>query len=195
VHVNDVPALQNVGAVSTVVTSSAGLPILVERTMRWDRTGYGASGDHATDGLRSKWYFAEGSQGFFFTYILLANPNSMATDCRITFLREGGLPPFIVTRTLPPFSRTTLDVGSIPEIVNSSFGSVVEFLQAPGAAERSMYWGLSPLWIGGHESAGVNLPSPQWFLAEGATGPFFETFVLVANPNDQAVNVDITYLP
>jgi hypothetical protein len=195
IHVNDVPALANVGAVSTVVTSSAGLPILIERTMRWDRTGYGASGDHATDGLRSKWYFAEGSQGFFFTYILLANPNATATDCRITFLREGGLPPVVITRNLPAFSRTTLDVGSVPEIVNSSFGSTVEFLQAPGAAERSMYWGLSPLWIGGHESAGVNLPSPQWFLAEGATGPFFETFVLVANPNDQAVNVNITYLP
>ena len=41
----------------------------------------------------------------------------------------------------------------------------------------------SPLWIGGHESAGVTAPSRDWFLAEGATGPFFETFVLFANPN------------
>jgi hypothetical protein len=194
IRVDDVPGLENVGAVSSVVTSPAGLPVLVERTMRWDSTGYGASGDHASDGLRSKWFFAEGSQGFFFTYFLLANPNAIATDAKITFLREG-VAPLEITRHLDPFSRFTLDAGSVPEIQNSSFGAIVEFLQAPGAAERSMYFGTQPLFLGGHESAGVNLPSPQWFLAEGATGPFFETFILVANPNDQSVDVDITYLP
>ena len=34
----------------------------------------------------------------------------------------------------------------------------------------------------GHESAGVTAPATQWFLAEGATGAFFDLFVLVANP-------------
>ena len=34
----------------------------------------------------------------------------------------------------------------------------------------------------GHESAGVTTPSTQWFLAEGATGDFFDLFVLIANP-------------
>jgi len=194
VRVDDVAGLENVGAVSTIVTSPAGLPVLVERTMRWDSTGYGASGDHASDGARFKWYFAEGSQGFFFTYILLANPNPVASHAKVTFLREG-LAPVEVIKDLPANSRVTLDVGSVTEIVNSSFGAIVEFQEAPGVAERSMYWGLAPLWVGGHESAGVNLPSPQWFLAEGATGPFFETFVLVANPNDQPTTVDITYLP
>jgi hypothetical protein len=32
-------------------------------------------------------------------------------------------------------------------------------------------------------------------VAEGATGTFFTTFILVANPGDTAANVDITYLP
>ena len=45
---------------------------------------------------------------------------------------------------------------------------------APIIAERAMYFGASPLWKGGHESAGVTAPSRSWFLAEGATG---ETFV------------------
>jgi hypothetical protein len=193
--VDNVPGLENEGEISTVVTSSAGLPLLVERTMRWDSTGYGASGDHAVDGTRSKWYFAEGSQGFFHTYILLANPNAVVNKARVTFLREFGNPPVVVERDLPANSRVTLDVGAVPEVNNQSFGAIVEFLNAPGAAERSMYFGLSPLFLGGHESAGVTLPSPEWFLAEGATGPFFETFVLVANPNDEATNVDITYLP
>jgi hypothetical protein len=41
-----------------------------------------------------------------------------------------------------------------------------------------------PLFNGGHESAGVTAPSTNWFLAEGATGSFFETFLLLANPGD-----------
>ena len=48
---------------------------------------------------------------------------------------------------------------------------------------------------GGHESAGVNELSTSWFLAEGATGPFFETFVLLANPNDTPADVTLRFLP
>ena len=51
------------------------------------------------------------------------------------------------------------------------------------------------IWIGGHESAGVTEPSHEWYLAEGATGSFFTTFVLLANPNTAPANVDITYFP
>ena len=58
-----------------------------------------------------------------------------------------------------------------------------------------MYFGDNPLWKAGHESAGVTAPSPTWFLAEGATGPFFETFVLLANPGDQPANATVTFLP
>ena len=38
------------------------------------------------------------------------------------------------------------------------------------------------LWTGGHASAGVTSLASRWFLAEGATGSFFDTFVLVGNP-------------
>ena len=65
----------------------------------------------------------------------------------------------------------------------------------PGVAERSMYFGADPLWKAGHESAGVSAPSSTWFLAEGATGAYFETFLLMANPNDQAADVTVTFLP
>ena len=34
----------------------------------------------------------------------------------------------------------------------------------------------------GHESAGVTAPATEWFLAEGATGSFFDLFVLIENP-------------
>ena len=37
----------------------------------------------------------------------------------------------------------------------------------------------------GHESAGVTAPATEWFLAEGATGPYFDLFVLIANPGQR----------
>jgi hypothetical protein len=77
--------------------------------------------------------------------------------------------------------------------VNRSFGMVVTFTQ-PGLAERAMYFGMDPLWRGGHASAGVTAPSETAFIAEGATGPFFETFILIANPQPTDVNVTLTFL-
>ena len=46
----------------------------------------------------------------------------------------------------------------------------------------------------GHNSAGVTAPAPDWFLAEGATGSFFDLFILVANPNETDAVVRATYL-
>ena len=62
--------------------------------------------------------------------------------------------------------------------VNQSFGIDITSAQ-PIIAERAMYLPGARLFEGGHESAGVNETSKQWFLAEGATGSFFECFVLL----------------
>ena len=188
---NDVAAL-DVNEFSTVVTSTSGLPLVVERTMTWDRAqGYGAHTEHASDGPSTTWYFAEGSQGFFSTYLLLANPNATSSVATVEYLIEGGTP---VTRTydVAALSRRTIDAGADPELVNRSFGMVVTFSQ-PGLAERSMYFGTDPLWKGGHAAAGTTAPSTSAYVAEGATGPFFETYVLIANPNASAVDVNLTF--
>ncbi len=59
-----------------------------------------------------------------------------------------------------------------------------------------MYFGprRAVIWSGGTESAGVTAPSTKWFLAEGATGSFFTTFVLMSNPNNAPANVTLQYL-
>jgi hypothetical protein len=192
INVETIPGLEG-AEVSTIVTASAATPIVVERTMRWDSTGYGAHTDKASPSTSTKWYFAEGSQGFFFTYLLLANPQNQGNQATVTYLRENA---GAVTRTytLAPFERFTVDIGADSALVDQSFGMEVTFLQ-PGIAERAMYFGLNPLWVGGHESVGVTLPSRNWFLAEGATGSFFETFVLFANPTATAADVSVRYLP
>jgi hypothetical protein len=192
VSVDAIPGLEG-AEVSTVVTAPASTPIVVERTMRWNDTGYGAHTDKASPSTSTKWYFAEGSQGFFFTYLLLANPHNAANQVSVTYLRES-VGPITRQYTLDPLERFTVDLGADADLVNQSFGMEVTFT-LPGIAERAMYFGLSPLWIGGHESMGVTLPSRNWFLAEGATGTFFETFVLLANPSATAASATVRYLP
>jgi hypothetical protein len=46
----------------------------------------------------------------------------------------------------------------------------------------------------GHQSAGVSAPATEWFLAEGATGPYFDLFVLIANPTSTDADVEATFL-
>jgi hypothetical protein len=110
----------------------------------------------------------------------------------VQYLREGEA-PLVRTYGVAPTSRLTVDAGADPELANRSFGMIVTFTK-PGGAERAMYFGDAPLFNGGHDSAGATAPSTTWFLAEGATGPFFETFILLANPGDVDATATLTYL-
>jgi hypothetical protein len=88
-----------------------------------------------------------------------------------------------------------VQAGDVSELMNRSFGALVVFDQ-PAVSERAMYFGVTPLlWTGGHDSVGATAPSPTWFLAEGATGSFFDTFLLLANPNADDVMATLTYFP
>jgi hypothetical protein len=178
-------------AVSTVVRSLAGLPLAIERTMIWDERGYGGHGGTAA-APAPRWLFAEGSQGYFNTFILLANAGSVESAVTMNFLLEGG---GVVTHgiAVPPGTRRTIFAGDIPGLVNQSFGLDITATE-PILAERAMYLPGARLFEGGHGAAGVNRPERNWFLAEGATGSFFETFVLIGNPNGEVANVTLTYL-
>ena len=167
--VNDISGLEG-AAISSVVTSANALPLAVERTMRWDATGYGAHSEKAAAGARHEWLFAEGSQGFFDTYLLLANPQAVANVATVSFLIEGGS-PVVRTYTLAATSRTTVYTGLIAELIDRSFGITVTFAE-PGVAERSMYFGTtsSRLWNGGHESAGATAASSVLVPGRGRGG-------------------------
>jgi subtilisin-like proprotein convertase family protein len=180
-------------AVSTIVHSTNAVPLAVERTMSWDARGYGGHGGGAVS-PNTRWLFAEGSQGFFDTYVLLANDGNSQSAVNLDFLLEGG---GVISHgvNVPAHSRRTVYAGEIAALVNQSFGIDITASQ-PIVAERSMYFphGGARVFEGGHESAGVNEAGRFWLLAEGATGPYFECFVLMSNPNPNPANVTLTYL-
>lgn len=190
IRVNDVPGIGPT-AVSTRVSSPNRAQLLVERTMFWDRRHYGGHTEVAGSEPGTRWYFAEGSQGFFDTYVLLTNANPAPASVTVRFLVEGGS-PVVKSYTVPGTARFNVFAGSEPELRNTSFSIVVESDQ-PISAERAMYFG-GRLFEGGHASAGIAQPSRNWFLAEGATGTYFDTFVLLGNPTDTAATVSLRFL-
>jgi hypothetical protein len=191
IPIDSVAGLEAFSGISSIVTSSSGAPLIVERSMFWDATSYGSHGSAAGEGAGTQFLFSEGSQGFFDTFLLLANASeTTAANVTVQFLPELGL---VVTRTyqVPPNTRLTVYAGGIPEIVNTSFSTRVQS-DLPIVAERAMYFG-SPLFSGGHNSIGVPLPATRWFFGEGATGSFFNTFFLLGNTSSRAANVEMTY--
>jgi hypothetical protein len=179
---------------STLVESDRAL--VVDRTMSWDGSGYGSHAETAVNAPAPTWYLAEGSTaGPFSLFYLLQNPNPVPATATITFLRPAGSAPVVRSYTLPPNSRTTVPVdNAAPELASTDVSGVIAASQ-PIIVERAMYLDRpGQPFAAGHESAGVTATSNSWFLAEGATGAFFEMFVLIANPNGTASNVSVDYL-
>ena len=122
---------------------------------------------------------------------------------RVRYLRPVG-PPLEKTYTLAPRSRTNIWVdhelfgdASTPDLAASDVSAVIETIDGTSGiiVERAMYFTPGGLTFqAGHESAGVTEPATRWYLAEGATGPFFDLFLLIANPTTQEADVNVTYL-
>jgi hypothetical protein len=183
-----------------VVHATGAQPLIVERTMQWEATHFGGHGGTAVEGARTRWLFAEGSQGFFDTFVLLANATLTPANVTLTFLTEFE-GPVVVQRVVGPQAR--LNVWALEEaaLVGRSFSIVVE-ADVPIIAERAMYFPSLAVadpsgrraFEGGHAAAGVTEPATSWFHAEGATGTFFDTYILVGNANAVPANVTFTWL-
>ena len=193
VSVDQIPGLESTAA-SVKVVSDQGLPLVVERSMFWDASYYGGHTANAVDQPETRWTFAEGFQGFFDTYILIANAEATPTTATLTFLREGA-PPVVVSVPVGAFARKTVYAGNYPELRDRAFGIVVEATQ-PVIAERAMYFSSWPgrLWAGGHANTGIVTPSRSWFHPEGATGTYFSTFILLSNPQTTPAQVTLRFL-
>jgi hypothetical protein len=188
---DDVPELNGASFAAVV---SAPTTVVSERTMRWRLGGAdGASGAKALRAPSTTWYLAEGNAGFFDTYVLLANPSATPTTATVDFLLDGG---GVIRRqyALGGNARFTIWTNQIPELAFRSFATTVTAPQAI-LVERAMYFrGPHGAFEGGHASAAVPVGARDWFLAEGSTGAWFETFVLISNPNATPVNATIRYL-
>jgi hypothetical protein len=180
--------------VSTTVESDRFLGI--ERGMTWGGGSAGLYGSHAETAAAAPsttWFLAEGSTVLDFDlFYLLQNPQATATEATVRFLMPSGT---TLTRTydLPAGSRTTIYVNQIAGLGETDVSGDIT-ASAPIVVERAMYRSLPGQPFGlGHGAMGVTAPATSWFLAEGATGSFFDLYVLIANPGSTDATVEARY--
>jgi hypothetical protein len=198
---------------STVVSSTNGVNIAVERSMYWNNFEGGHESTAVTAPNRL-WLFAEGVTGgdaafLWDTYLLIANPQNTDAEVTITFFRQDG-PPLVHTRTVEANSRDTIGVGALdidkdgtPDLPSgTSFSTRIESTNDVGIiAERAMYWSSNGItFIEGHNTPGVNAEGLQWAFAEGAEGRIDESqinygsFFLVSNSTGSVLNLRATFV-
>ena len=183
-------------AFSTVVESTQ--PIIADRTMRWDGGGYGSHAETSVAEPLTTWYLAEGATtGGFNLFYLLQNPTAQAATVQIQYLRPAPAAPITKTYTVGANTRRSIYVnGEDPGLDEAEISAVITSTNAvPIVVERAMYLNSNGQLFGaGHESAAVADLSTSWFFAEGATGPFFNMFILVANPSATDADIELRYL-
>jgi hypothetical protein len=193
VDVSDVPGMA-VGEFATVIESD--YEVTAERTMTWDRRGYGAHTERQIDAPTMTWYFAEGAthSGFNLFY-LLQNANGEPAEVTVTYLLPAGREPITRQYTVASRSRLTIWVNQESAELAAAEVSATIVSSLPIVVERAMYLDTPGQFFGaGHVAAGVTDPSASWFFAEGATGRFFDLYLLVANPTATPAHVRATYL-
>jgi uncharacterized repeat protein (TIGR01451 family) len=179
---------------STVVTSDQ--PVIADRTMQWDAAGYGSHAETSIAEPRTSWYLAEGATtGGFQLFYLLQNPNDTASDVTVTYLLPPPAQAFTKTYSVPARTRQNIWVNVEDARLAQAEVSAVFSSSLPVIVERAMYRNAAgQTFAAGHEAAAVAGPATQWFFAEGATGPYFDLFYLIANPGTTTALIDGRYL-
>jgi len=100
-------------------------------------------------------------------------------------------------KTMPTFKmepsiRKTIRVND--ELPNTDL-SIHVHADQPIIAERAMYWGAgTSLGEACHDSIGMEAPRTSFYLPDGETSNGRETWTLVQNPNNEPVNIRVSYL-
>jgi type 1 glutamine amidotransferase len=181
---------------STLLVSDQA--VVADRTMTWSGgTHYGSHAESALTAPAADWYFAEGSTHHDLdVFFLIQNPSDQPAEVDARFLRHLTGPPVSRHYTVGPHQRLTIQADYIPGL--EAVDLAAEFHSTNGTAiivERAMYISRpGELWSGGTAGTGATALGTNWFLAEGATGTFFKTYVLIANPNTSAARLTVTFL-
>ncbi len=180
---------------STVIESN--VRVVVDRTMSWDASGYGSHAETSSNAPATTWYFAEGAtHGQFSLFYLLQNATTSEATVEVTYLLPAPAAPIVQTLAVPPESRVTIQVDELPGLEATDVSAIIRVTNGvPISTERAMYVSTPEQpFAAGTDVAGIAAPSTTWFFAEGATGPFFDFFLLLANPNPADAQVSVTYL-
>jgi hypothetical protein len=129
-------------------------------------------------------------------FYLLVNPGANAADVEITYARRAPEIPLVRTFTIGAYSRKTIHVNAEEGLSAAEVSARIAVTNGqPIVAERSMYMSCyGSNWRGGHVAAASPAPAASWYFAEGATGSFFDLYLLIANFETNAAELEVEYL-
>ncbi len=173
-------------------TFASNVPIVAERSMYWGYTpANGWIGGHGTMGapaLNWFWAFAEGNAApNFETFYEIMNPNPYPILVNATFMTEysGNISQQYAvganSRFTVPMNVFFGNIGPMGAAFSSTDGGFL--------AERSIYWGNR---VEGTNTIGSPGIAAEWHLPEGASGGMFDTFLMLLNPTNTPVTIDMT---
>lgn len=199
--VDEVPGCED-AHVSTRVVSDT--PIVAERSeyFRYDDI----EGGHCSIGAMSpskEWYMPEGytvddpaTGGRFDTYVLIENPQKEEANVKATYMRQDNT-PVEVDYKIDPETRFTIRLDDVPGCEASSVATRL-VSDVPIVAERVSYFNYDGI-RDGHGSIAATA-GERWFMPEGYTsdnpntGERFDSYVLLMNPNEKNVEVQVTFM-
>ncbi len=190
IFVNDVVQNEEVS-----VKISSDREVVAERAMYFNFLGSERKGGHACMGVkeaRTHWYFAEGyTSGAFDTFFTVQNPNPAEARLTASFLGRTGEVDEIYY-TLPPNSRMTIWMDQEPSLSDGEFTAELES-SLPVVAERAMYFGYGDR-AGGSAAEGAPELAKKWLFAEGYTGGLFDSWLVLANPQQTDSPAKLTFM-
>jgi hypothetical protein len=178
------------------VTSTNGVGVVVERSVYLSSatTTYEAGAASSAGEVGTQWYFGEGvASGTFDTFLLFYNPNAVAAQVQVRYMRRFGA-PVTAAYTIAAGNRLSIWTDLVPGLDQQEFGMVVTSTNdVPVAVERAVWGGGAPF-IDGHASQGLSTPSLRWGLnggeADNAAGA--DTYILIVNPTIDNASARIT---
>jgi hypothetical protein len=127
---------------------------------------------------------------------LFANPSATTAEIDVRYLPASGTP---VSRSyeVEPGQRRTVNIQGEDATLAAAAVATEVTSNVPIIVERAQYWpDPAPNWYEAHNSFGMTATGTRWGLAEGRAGMTgnYQTYILLANPNDEEAGVTITFL-
>jgi hypothetical protein len=191
INVNSLSGMQN-KQFSTIIRTSTQY-LSAERVMTWGSSNNGAHAEIAALNSSETWHFAEGATHLFELYYLLFNPKETSADVTITFLTGAG-EQIVKNYVVPAKSRKTINLNADPSLQNKEIAASINS-NVQIVAEKAMYMSRgNSFYETGGSSGGSIILSKNWYFAEGATGDFFDMYLLINNPNQEEATIQANYV-
>ncbi|MFH1150329.1 MAG: Ig-like domain-containing protein [Actinomycetota bacterium] len=136
----------------------------------------------------TSWFLSEGSTDWGFeTWLLIGRPGTGDATVAVTYRKGNGE---TVQRVYPVKAGSRFTVDLATEVGTADVSTQV-VSDLPVVCERAMYWNGR---TAGHCTIGSPGSSLTWYLAEGCTDYGFETWLLLDNPWDTEIGVQLMFL-